>query len=155
MFLVKELTIAAALPILGTAGAYAATGRFSLEAFLGTLTVGFLGFTVQPAVNDATDIEEDRQQGVQSLAVRLDWPAKLNLMLAGVLVVIVAIPVFYWLGEFNVWLPVVGLTGVVAYLVFFLFTRHDIPNDPVRGRKFVHLYVLIVEIAFLIGALNI
>ena len=154
-FIIKELTVTLALPATGLVGVYAATGAFSLEAFMAMLVWSFFLFLAQPVVTDAVDVEQDRWAGVQTLATRTNWNTRILLLLIGVTGVLVSVPVIYVYLDFNLLLPGIGIPVTLAFLVYLLLTRQGIKDNPVRARNISLLFFIILQLAFVFGSLRI
>lgn len=148
-FLLKELSIALAMPLNGLAGMYAVQTGFHAEPFLAFMVLAFYAFTGQPVITDTSDIKEDQLAGIYTLASRLQWKSKHLVLTLGVMVVGVFLYLLYQVFDFNDLLLKIGLPFTVLILVA-LIAFYDTMQKYLRlVRRLANVYYLVLVIAFI------
>ncbi|OGD46119.1 hypothetical protein A3K69_01055 [Candidatus Bathyarchaeota archaeon RBG_16_57_9] len=152
LFIVKELVISMAFPLLSLAGAAAVTGGFYAPClYAGILTGAFL-FCALPALNEAFDVKEDLLYEIKSLAVVLNWKTRVQMLAFGVLMLIVVTPSTYsWFG-FNTALPVVIVAASLVVLRFIvpIYGEFD-RGSAYQARRIFKIYFFLVQIMMVVG----
>ena len=152
-FLVKESIIAAGIPITSCIGIYAVLNSFSVNAFFASVVFAVFTFLGQPALNDSTDIREDRLAGVRSLAVVLPWKKRIQLFIFGVCAVAVLTVVAFFALDFAAILPVYAGAGGIILLWFMIPIMNNYEQEKVlKARKIAYIYYLLLQIFFVISS---
>lgn len=155
-FLLKESIISVGIPITSCIGMYAVSNSFSVDAFFASVVFAVFSFLAQPALNDSTDIEEDKVAGVRSLAVLITWRRRIQLLVTGVLVVMVLTVVVFTLADFTVILPVYAGVGGVILLWFMIPIMGGFEQERVlRARKTAYVYYLLLQVLFVVSSLDV
>ncbi|MFH2110444.1 MAG: UbiA family prenyltransferase [Candidatus Bathyarchaeota archaeon] len=156
MFLVKEIVISSGPIIASLVGSYAITQSVSYQALFAAVITAFMGMVIQPGLNDSTDIEADRLQGVKTLAMALDWKMKMQMLISGILLVMVVTPLTYSYFNYNLLLPLwmVG-GGFIALRSIFPIRNAYEETGVLKARKMVIIYWALMQVFSILGALNI
>ena len=155
-FLFKELIIALGIPLTGLVGIYAVGNTFSVHAFFACIVFAVFTYTGQPVLTDSTDIEEDRQTGVSSLATKLSWRRRVHVLIAGTVIVMIVIPLLYRIFGFNTALPVYAVVGGLIFLgaVMPMLTTFE-ERLVIKAKKIAYVYFVLLQVFFVIGSLEI
>lgn len=156
MFLVKEIVISSGPIIASLVGSYAITQSVSYQALFAAVITAFMGMVIQPGLNDSTDIEADKLQGVKTLAIALDWKMKMQMLISGILLVMVVTPLTYSYFNYNLLLPLwmVG-GGLIALRSIFPIRDAYEETGVLKARKMVIMYWALMQVFSILGALNI
>lgn len=151
-FIIKESVIALAIPITLLAGNLAVSDQVSPNALAAGMILGIFGFIVQPAINDEIDKNEDELHGVRTMAVVLSWKTRYRMFIFAFVLILVGLAgSILWL-DFNRLLLVLGVPATVAVLVIFILNRSLPLEKPNTGRILVHVYFVILQLAFLFAS---
>ena len=118
-FLCKDLTIFLGNTLCGLIASYAVLNTFSLlTVYTGVLT-GIFMITAGPLLHESGDLLEDKKFGVKSLSTMLNWDRKVQLMIAGVLLLMTVIPLIQLRHGANIFIPAipVGISLVLLRLL--------------------------------------
>ncbi len=157
-FLMKELVLGLGLLISVLLG-----GSFIGFVSIITLFAGIFLFisaiVFYPTFEDAMDVEEDRLDGCKTLAMILEQKKRLELTIIGVIFIMVITPFTYLHFGLNTICPIIICVACLLFLRYLfplLFTSNErIINEILgRGRTFVRLFVLVIQIGFIIGSLE-
>jgi len=156
IFLVKEIVISSGPIIASLVGSYAITQTVSYQALFAAVITAFMGMVIQPGLNDSTDIEADKLQGVKTLAIALDWRLKMQLLMLGILLVMVVTPLTYSYFNYNLLLPLWMVAGGFIALRYIFPIRYVYDEKGVlKARKMVIMYWALMQVFSILGALNI
>lgn len=152
IFIVKELIISMAFPLLSLAGAAAVMGGFYTPCLYAGVLIGAFLFSALPALNEAFDVKEDLLYEIKSLAVVLDWKKRVQMLAFGVLLLIVVTPVTYsWFG-FNAAFPVVIVAASLVVLRFIVPIYGEFDRESAyQARRIFKMYFFFVQIMMVVG----
>jgi len=154
-FIIKELTQASGQMIWSLMASYAIIGSFSVNAFFASILYSILIFTAIPAFADTTDIEADMEFGLTSLAIVLSWKRKMQLLIAGTLIIMTLTPLTYVNFGFNMILPIFVVAAGLIYLRFmFPIIDHYDTTILLRARKVGYIYNISLGVFFVIASIN-
>jgi len=152
-FLLKEGTIGIGFFLASLIGGMAVGSVSPAVIFSGIFFAAFvfLGF---PAFRDTTDMKEDKLYGVKSLAVLLDWKAKLEMVILFILAVMTLTPLTYVRFNLNVIFPIVVVASsfLILRFLFPLLNRFEQTNYQ-RAYRFLFGFFLASQIALILGSL--
>jgi 4-hydroxybenzoate polyprenyltransferase len=155
-FLVKESVIAAGIPITSCIGMYAVAHTLSANAFFASIVFAVFTFLAQPALNDSTDIEEDRLAGVRSLAVVLSWKRRIQFLITSILVVMALTGYAFYAVDFAVILPVyAGVGGIILLWFMVPIMGYYEQGKVLKARKIAYVYYLLLQVFFVISSLEV
>ncbi|MGD2250401.1 MAG: UbiA family prenyltransferase [Candidatus Methanofastidiosia archaeon] len=156
LFLVKELVITIGFPLTSFVGMYAVADTFVGTALVASLIIGFFCFMAQPALGDTTDIKEDRLAGGKTLAMVFNWDQKIKMLVLGTVITLVLVPVTYVVLHFNVFLPAIVIGGGIIFLWLMVpIMRKFDEKKAVTARKVGTFYLILLQIAFVIGSISV
>lgn len=155
MFLVKELVIAIAWPILALAGVYAVGNTFSFTGIFAGLMMGMFSFMGMPALSDSFDEKEDKMYRIKTMAGALSWSNRV-LLLGAALVLMMGITLLTYnqLG-FNIILPItiVGSSLILLRMVAPIYKSFD-QEKALKVRKITYLYVMLSQVFVVLGSMS-
>lgn len=155
-FMVKEVILALGFPLTNLIGMYAVANSFVIDSFFAGSIIGMFAFAAMPAVADSTDIEEDRLAGGKTLAMVLSWKNKILLVIGGALAAFSCIVIAFFAFGFNILLPVLTIGVGMIFIWFMASLLHNFDSElAFKGRKIAGVYVIILQIAFVVGSLQI
>ena len=155
-FLFKESIIALGVPLTSLVGIYAVADSFVTHAFFASILFAFFTYMAQPVLTDSIDIEEDRQAGVRSLATILSWKRRVQLLVAGSIMVMVLIPLTYRAFGFNIVLPLYAIVGGIIFLAAVVPLLGKFEEYAVlKAKKVAYVFFILLQISFIIGSLEI
>jgi 4-hydroxybenzoate polyprenyltransferase len=110
--------------------------------------------TAGPVLNESSDLLEDKKFGVKSLSTILSWERKVQLMIAGVLVLMTVIPLIQLQHGVNIVIPVisVGISLVLLRLLYPL-TKQFEEGKISRAKRFGKIYLFLFQLSFVFSAL--
>jgi 4-hydroxybenzoate polyprenyltransferase len=155
MFLVKELVIAIAWPMLALVGVYAVTDTFSMPGIFAGLMMGMFSFLGMPALSDSFDEKEDAMYGVRTMARALSWKRRVEFLGAALVLMIVVTTLTYTRLGFNTLLPItiVGSSLLILRSVVPIYQEYNM-EQALKVRKFTYIYVILSQVFIVIGSLN-
>jgi len=153
-FLGKDLTIFLGNPLCGLIASYAVLNTFSLLTFYTSILTGLFMFTAGPLLNESSDLLEDKKFGVKSLSTMLSWERKVQLMIAGVLLLMTIIPLIQLQHGANIIIPVisVGISVVLLGLLYPLTKQYE-QGKILKAKKFGKIYLFLFQLSFVFSAL--
>lgn len=158
----KELIIALGWPLSSLVASYALINTYSFTALFAGIFFAIFAFMGMPALNDSIDIEQDKIQGVRSLALVLNWRSKIQLLILGVLIIMTLSPLTYINLEFNILLPILVVASSLVFLRYVFPVITDVEKSNivesqklVKAKRIAHLYFILLQIFTVIGSLNI
>lgn len=154
-FLVKESVITIGFPLTSFVGMYAVAHTFVGTALVASLIIGFFCFMAQPALGDTTDIKEDKAAGGKSLAMIFDWTQKIQMVVLGTIITMVLVPITFVVLNFNILLPgmVIGGGIIFLWLMAPIMRKFD-QEKAFTARKVGTLYLILLQVAFVVGSIN-
>jgi 4-hydroxybenzoate polyprenyltransferase len=155
IFIVKELVIAIAWPLLALAGVYAIGNTFSFTGIYAGLMMGMFSFMGMPALSDSFDEKEDKMYGIKTLAGALSWPNRVLLLVSAlVLMMGITLLTFNRLG-FNAVLPItiVGSSLLLLRMVAPIYKSFD-QEKALKVRKITYLYVMLSQVFVVLGSMS-
>jgi 4-hydroxybenzoate polyprenyltransferase len=155
-FLIKEIVISSGPIITSFIGSYAIGSTLSYPAVFAAGLTALLGMVIQPGLNDSTDIEADKLQGIRTLAIALSWTRKMQMLIGGILIVMVTVPLVYWRFGFNVLFPLWIVVGGLITLRYIMPIAKAFDESPVlKARKMVIIYWALMQVFSVLGTLSI
>lgn len=156
MFIVKELIIAIAWPLLAMVGVYAVSNKFSVSGIFAGLLMGMFSFMGMPALSDSFDEKEDAMYGIKTMAQAMTWKRRVEMLGAALLLIMVITTMTYSRLGFNTLLPIT----IVASSLFVLSRVIPIYNEfdmdkALKMRKTTYLYVILSQIFIVLGSMNV
>jgi 4-hydroxybenzoate polyprenyltransferase len=155
-FLIKEIVISSGPIITSFIGSYAIASSLSYPAVFAAGLTALLGMVIQPGLNDSTDIEADKLQGIKTLAIALSWKHKMQMLIGGIIIVMVTVPFVYWRFGFNVLFPFWIVVGGLITLRYILPIAKAFDESPVlKARRMVIIYWALMQVFSVLGTLSI
>lgn len=155
-FLFKESIIALGIPLTSLVGIYAVSDSLVAHAFFASILFAVFTYMAQPVLTDSIDVEEDRQAGVRSLATTLSWKRRVQLLVAGSLVIMGLIPLTYSTFGFNRVLPVYAVVGGIIFLAAIIPLLRTFEEAAVlKAKKIAYVFFILLQISFIIGSLDV
>jgi 4-hydroxybenzoate polyprenyltransferase len=155
-FLIKEIIISSGPIVTSLIGSYAIASALSYPAVFAAWLTALLGMVIQPGLNDSTDIEADKLQGVRTLAIALSWTRKMQMLIVGILLVMVTVPIVYWRFGFNVLFPLWIIAGGFVTLRYIVPIAKAFDEGPVlKARRMVIIYWALMQVFSVLGSLTI
>lgn len=155
IFVVKELIIALAWPLLALTGVYAIGNTFNFTGIFAGLMMGMFSFMGMPALSDSFDEKEDKMYGIKTMAGALSWPNRV-LLLGTSLVLMMGITLLTYdqLG-FNILLPVTVVVSSLMLLsmVVPIYNNFD-QEKALKVRKVTYLYVMLSQLFVVLGSMS-
>jgi len=155
MFMVKELVIAIAWPMLALVGVYAVSNRFSMPGVFAGVMMGMFSFLGMPALSDSFDEKEDAMFGIKTMAMALTWKQRVMLLGTALGLMIVVTTMTYTQLGFNTLLPItiVGSSLLILRSVIPIYKEYNM-EQALKVRKFTYIYVILSQVFIVIGSLN-
>lgn len=151
-FIIKELIINSAVFLTAFVGNFAVSNTFCPNVLFSTSIIFLLGFSMQPALLDSTDIEADKIQGVKTIAMVLDWRRKMQLLFLGVLVIMTLTPLTYIQFDFNMILPIYVVIGGLIFLRYlYPISNHFEATAAVQAKKIGSVYFILLQVFSIIS----
>jgi len=155
-FVIKEMIISSGPVVTSLIGSYAISQSLSYPALFAAGVTAFLGMVIQPGLNDTSDIEADKLQGVKTLAMALSWQRKMQLLISGILLVMVLVPMVYGFFGFNILFPLWMVVGGFISLRYIVpIARVFEEKAMLKARKMVIVYWALMQVFSVLGTLNI
>ena len=154
-FVLKEIILSSGHIIMALFGSYGVTGAFSDRAFFASILFSVLTFAFIPALNDTTDIEADREFGYITIAMVLSWKRRMQLLLAGVLIIMTLTPFTYANFGFNMILPLFVVAGGLIFVRFMFPIMNTLEVIKFhQARKIGYLYFISLNVFTVIASIN-
>jgi len=155
MFMVKELVIAIAWPMLALVGVYAVSNTFSMPGVFAGVMMGMFSFLGMPALSDSFDEKEDAMYGIKTMAMTLTWKQRVILLGTALGLMIVVTTMTYTQLGFNTLLPItiVGSSLLILRSVIPIYKEYNM-EQALKVRKFTYIYVILSQVFIVIGSLN-
>ena len=153
-FLGKDFTIFLGNPLCSLIASFAVLNTFSpLTIYTGVLT-GLFMVTAGPVLNESVDLLEDKKFGVKSFSTMLNWERKVQLMIAGVLLLMTVIPLIQLRHGANIFIPAipVGISLVLLRLLIPL-TKQFEQDKIIKAKRFGKIYLFLFQLSFVFTAL--
>ncbi|MBT3285641.1 UbiA family prenyltransferase [Candidatus Bathyarchaeota archaeon] len=155
MFMVKELVIAIAWPMLALVGVYAVNNTFSMPGVFAGMMMGMFSFLGMPALSDSFDEKEDAMYGIKTMAMALTWKRRVELLGAALVLMIVVTTMTYTQLGFNILLPItiVGSSLLILRSVVPIYQEYNM-EKALKVRKLTYIYVIVSQVLIVIGSMN-
>lgn len=154
-FVLKEIILSSGHIIMALFGSYGVTGTFSDRSFFASILFSVLTFAFIPALNDTTDIEADREFGYVTIAMVLSWKRRMQLLLAGLLIIMTLTPFTYTNFGFNMILPLFVVAGGLIFMRFMFPIMNTLEETKfIQARKIGYIYFISLNIFTVIASLN-
>lgn len=163
--IMKEATLSFGWVLCSLIGSYSVKGTFHPPALYAGILFGIFTFSVNPAVNETMDIEEDRKFGINSLGVVLSWRRKLQLLIFGFLFIMTITPLTYIQFGFNIILPILVVATSLIFLRYSFIIMSKIEQSTLsheffqieirKAKRLMGAFLIIFQIFMVFGSLNI
>ncbi|MBN1543427.1 UbiA prenyltransferase family protein [candidate division KSB1 bacterium] len=153
-FILKELSIALAILPTGLTGYSVSQGPITADIWALYGVICLFAFLAQPSVNDSSDIKEDREAGIQTMAIRFSGKTKIQLLILATALVVLALPLFsfYWhYTSIAVWFAV---CSTLIFLGLILSHKKQIEAYPVKWKFYTHGFYFIIQLGLIIGSMR-
>lgn len=153
-FLCKDLTIFLGNTLCGLIASYAVLNTFSPLTFYTGVLTGIFMITAGPLLHESGDLLEDKKFGVKSLSTMLSWERKVQLMIAGVLILMTAIPLIQLQHGSNIIIPMipVGISLVLLKLLYPLTKQYE-QGKISKAKRFGKIYLFLFQLSLVFSAL--
>ena len=150
-FLGKDFTLFIGNPIISLIASFAVLNRFSPLTFYVSLLTGLYMLTMGPALNDSSDLLEDKEFGVKSLTTLLSWKQKVQLMIVGILLLMIMMPLIQLQFGANIIVPVisVGMSIILLRLTYPVAAQYN-EGKVMKARRFAKIYFFSFQVLFVI-----
>lgn len=150
-FLAKDFTLFIATPLLCLAANYAISDVFSILAFSSSILSALYVLTQSPIANEASDIVEDKKNGVKSISTMFTWENKVRLMILGILFQMILVPIVQLQFGSNLLLPIFSIVMLFMLLRYSypLLKEYDLNNFN-KAHKIGLLYLFTSPITFIV-----
>ena len=157
-FLMKESTLIMGFFFVNAIGWFA-TGLIRPSFYYINVYWALFIFTIVPTFYDALDVEEDERVGCKTVAILFNQKRRLELTIAGLIVMIATSPLSYLYLGFNLLFPIM-ICGVCLLFLRFVYPLLLEPEKVdtkqiVKGSRYIQLFILVVMLSFLIGSFKI
>ena len=162
-FLVKETVISTGMIMIAMSVNYAILGTFSNTVFYGFLLFAVFAFFAMPTGFDSTDVTADKLQGVKSIASVTTYRQRIQLAMAGMMLIMTITPLTYQTFGYNNLMPISIILMGTMFLTLLYQTIKNIDHTTLQAsketilktRKIILIFILLICVCVILGSLNI